>query len=94
MGDGFALQWAPRGGYVASAANYGEIPNDPVMRLAGSRTVMASYGALDRIMGGSAERLESVLAELGVPHDVRYSDAGHSFMNRINAGPLLTRSRA
>ena len=30
------------------------------------------------------------MVELDVPHDVKeYPDAGHSFLNRINAGPVL-----
>jgi carboxymethylenebutenolidase len=34
--------------------------------------------------------LERALSELRLPHDVKeYADAGHGFLNRINAGPLL-----
>ena len=51
---------------------------------------MASYGKRDPELRGRAERLEHALTELGVEHDVKeYPDVGHSFMNRINAGPVL-----
>lgn len=43
-----------------------------------------------RTLPGRAARLEDALSGLGVPHDVKeYADAGHSFMNRINVGPVL-----
>lgn len=90
MGGGFALQCAPRGDYAAAAPNYGELPRDPASALAGSCPVVASYGRRDRTLPGRAARLEDALSGLGVPHDVKeYADAGHSFMNRINVGPVL-----
>lgn len=90
MGGGFALLSAARFGFAASAVNYGEIPNEAVKRLAGSCPIVGSYGRRDRTLPGRAQRLESALTELGVPHDVKeYADAGHSFMNRINVGPAL-----
>ncbi len=90
MGGGFALQCAPRGDFAAAAPNYGELPRDPGTALAGSCPVVASYGRRDRLVPGRAARLEEALSRLGVPHDVKeYPDAGHSFMNRINAGPLF-----
>ena len=37
------------------------------------------------------ERLERLLQELGVPHDVElYPDAGHSFMSRHPPGVMTT----
>ena len=42
-------------------------------------------------MPGAAARLEEVLTDLGVEHDVHeYPDAGHSFLNRHRTGVALT----
>ena len=39
---------------------------------------------------GRARGAERALSELGISHDVKeYPGAGHSFLNRINAGPVL-----
>lgn len=90
MGGAFALLSAPRYDFSAASVNYGEVPRDATARLAGACPIVASYGKRDRSLPGRAQRLESALAELGVEHDVReYPEAGHSFMNRINAGPLM-----
>lgn len=76
-------------GFDASAPNYGPLPKDPAQVLAGACPVVASYGARDRGFRGAAAELEQVLDGLGVPHDVReYPDAGHSFLNRHDLGPL------
>ncbi|TFV54773.1 dienelactone hydrolase family protein [Geodermatophilus sp. DF01-2] len=88
MGGGFALLGATRGFDVA-APNYGMLPRDAERVLAGACPVVAGYGRRDRALRGAAQRLERVLTEHGVPHDVReYPDAGHSFMNRHNSGPF------
>ncbi|GAB4083191.1 dienelactone hydrolase family protein [Modestobacter muralis] len=43
---------------------------------------------------GAAQRLDGALTGLGVDHDVKeYPDAGHSFMNRHNDGPLAVLER-
>lgn len=90
MGGGFALLCAPRYDFAAASVNYGEVPEDGRQRLAGACPVVASYGRRDRGLKGRADRLEKALTELGVEHDVKeYPDAGHSFLNRINAGPGL-----
>src|SRR5271165_470144 len=90
MGGGFALLCAPSGGYAVAAVNYGEVPKDATERLAGTCPVVGSYGARDRGLRGRAERLEQALTRIGVPHDVKeYPDAGHSFLNRFNTGPVL-----
>jgi carboxymethylenebutenolidase len=90
MGGGFALLSAPKYEFAAASVNYGEVPEDAVERLRGACPIVASYGARDLTLRGRAERLETALNELDVPHDVReYPQAGHSFMNRINAGPGL-----
>jgi carboxymethylenebutenolidase len=91
MGGGFALLCAPRGGFDAASVNYGEVPQDAAERLQGACPVVASYGRRDLSLRGRAERLERALGAAGVVHDVKeYPDAGHSFLNRFNAGPLLT----
>ncbi len=90
MGGGFALFCAPRYEFAAASVNYGELPKDPSERLAGSCPIVASYGARDWMLKGRAERLERTLTELGISHDIKeYPDAGHSFLNRINVGPLF-----
>jgi carboxymethylenebutenolidase len=90
MGGGFALLSAPRSEFAAASVNYGEVPEDAVQRLRGACPIVASYGRRDVTLRGRAERLERALSELGVPHDVKeYEEAGHSFLNRINAGPIL-----
>jgi carboxymethylenebutenolidase len=90
MGGGFALLAAPQFDFAAASVNYGEVPADAAERLAGSCPIVGSYGARDLTLRGRPERLQMALDELGITHDVKeYPDAGHSFMNRINAGPLL-----
>ncbi len=86
MGGGFALMAAARG-FSAAAPNYGPLPKDPAAVLRGACPVVASYGAKDRGLRGAAARLEQALTSAGVEHDVKeYPEAGHSFLNRHNAG--------
>jgi carboxymethylenebutenolidase len=93
MGGGFALLLAPRG-FAVAAPNYGPLPKDPEELLRGACPVVASYGGRDRGLPGAAAKLETVLTDLGVEHDVKeYPDAGHSFLNRHNAGPLTVLAR-
>lgn len=88
LGGGFALLAAARG-FEASAVNYGPLPGDPAAALAGACPVVASYGRRDRGLRGAAAALEVALTAAGVVHDVHeYQDAGHSFLNRHNAGPF------
>ncbi len=90
MGGGFALLSAPRYDFAAASVNYGEVPENAAERLRGACPIVASYGARDRTLSGRAQRLEQALSELDIPHDVKeYPEAGHSFMNRINLGPLM-----
>lgn len=87
LGGGFALLAATRQ-FDASAPYYGELP-DPLSILDGACPVVASFGAKDKTLRGAADRLETALTEYDVPHDVKeYPDAGHSFANRIPAGPF------
>jgi len=88
LGGGFALMSAGRG-FAAAAPNYGPLPKAAAEVLRGACPVVASYGARDRGLRGAAGTLETVLTEVGVEHDVKeYPSAGHSFLNRHNAGPL------
>ncbi len=89
MGGGFALLCAPRG-FDAASVNYGAVSGDTLADIGRACPIAASYGARDRSLRGTAAQLEEALTAAGVPHDVKeYPDAGHSFMNRIVAGPLL-----
>ncbi|MGY1631343.1 dienelactone hydrolase family protein [Geodermatophilus sp. SYSU D01186] len=93
MGGGFALLAATRGFDVA-APNYGMVPKNAEEVLAGACPVVASFGRRDRGLRRAAGRLEGILTRHEVPHDVHeYPDAGHSFMNRHNAGPFAVLER-
>jgi carboxymethylenebutenolidase len=93
IGGAFALLLATRG-FDASAPNYGPLPRDPDEALAGACPIVASYGAKDRGLRGTAAKLERALTGLGVEHDVKeYADAGHSFLNRHGLGPFSVLER-
>ena len=90
MGGGFALLTAPR--FDVSSANYARLPEDPETALAGACPIVASYGARDPALRGTAAELEGVLTRLGVPHDVReYPTAGHGFLDDADPGPRVLR---
>jgi carboxymethylenebutenolidase len=87
LGGGFALMTA-RADFAAAAPNYGRLPLD-LSVLDGACPIVASYGGRDRTLKGAAAELEAALTERGIPHDVKeYPDAGHSFLDRFNVGPL------
>jgi len=87
MGGGFALMTAARG-FDAGAVNYAHLPKDVDAVLAGACPVVASYGAKDRTLRGTAAQLDAALARAGAERDVHeYADAGHSFLNRHDLGP-------
>jgi carboxymethylenebutenolidase len=89
MGGGFALLVAPRGVFDAAAPNYGVWPND-VDALNRSCPMVASYGAKDRMLPGAAAKLEKILDDAGVPHDVKeYPNVAHSFMNQFSTPSVL-----
>ena len=93
QGGGFALVMAAQG-FDAAAPNYGPLPKDARAALAGACPIVASYGTKDRGLRRAAVELETVLTELGVEHDVKeYAEAGHSFLNRHNAGPFSVLER-
>jgi carboxymethylenebutenolidase len=95
MGGGFCLLLAPNGVFDAAAPNYGAARNGTAA-LSASCPLVASYGADDRwVPPGSAQELEAVLTDGGVPHDVKeYPGVGHSFMNDWPTwGPLRTVER-
>jgi carboxymethylenebutenolidase len=83
MGGGFCLLLAPRGVFDATAPNYGVLENDSdYPPLVESCPMVASYGAKDPMLRGAADKVEALLTEGGVPHDVKeYPGVGHSFMN-------------
>jgi carboxymethylenebutenolidase len=91
LGGGFALLSASRG-FVAAAANYGQLPRDLNHALAGSCPIVASYGGRDPILRNAARKLDTSLEQLGVAHDVKeYPTAGHAFLNESEVGPGLLR---
>jgi len=87
MGGAFALMLAVRSQVGVAASFYGDVP-EQAAGLEGACPVLGGYGARDRIFGRAGERLERLLSQLGVEHDVVvYPNAGHSYMN--HHGPLL-----
>jgi carboxymethylenebutenolidase len=84
MGGGFALLTAPA--FDVASANYAHLPRDPSV-LKGACPIVASYGGKDRTLRGTAAKLERVLSEHGVEHDVKeYAGASHSFLNQHTSG--------
>ena len=82
MGGGFALLYALRAPLAAAAIFYGDVPQE-VDALRGVCPVVAGFGARDRLFAAAGRRLDRLLAELDVEHDVAlYPEAGHSYMNR------------
>jgi len=82
FGGGFALVLAPKGGFSVASVNYGNVPRNADGYLKQACAVVAGYGALDRTLRGAAPKLEAILTNAGVDHDVKeYPDADHAFMN-------------
>jgi carboxymethylenebutenolidase len=82
MGGGLAMALAPGHGFSAASVNYGAIPGRPERALAAACPIVASYGAHDGSLKGAATKLDRVLTDLGIEHDVKeYSEAGHGFLN-------------
>lgn len=91
MGGGFCLLTAPWGVFDATAPNYGVLKNDSdYAALRRSCPMVASYGGRDRTLPDAAARVEAILTEAGVPHDVKeYAGVGHSFMNEFSTPAAL-----
>lgn len=84
MGGGYAIALAEGHGFDASAVNYGGCPSDAGDWLPRACPVVGSFGGADRSPLGAraGKRLEELLTEFGVPHDVKiYPGVGHGFMN-------------
>jgi len=89
MGGGFALLYAVRAPMGVAAAFYGDVPKT-ADSLRGICPVLGGYGGNDKMFASQGERLEKLLTELNVDHDVKiYPEAGHSFMSR-NSGVLAS----
>ncbi|MEN9608077.1 MAG: hypothetical protein RLZZ06_8 [Actinomycetota bacterium] len=86
MGGGFALMLANRG-YDAASVNYGMLPKDLEATLGGACPIVGSFGAKDAQLKGATEKLNTVLTNLEIAHDVKeYPNSGHAFMNPHQAG--------
>ncbi len=82
FGGGFALMLAPNRGFSAASVNYGGLPKKADEYLQQSCPIVASYGAKDRTLRGTAEKLQTILSNAGVQHDIKeYPDTDHAFMN-------------
>lgn len=91
MGGDFALLMAPRPGVSAASVNYGGNTSAVERALPDVCPIVASFGGRDRWPGirKVPGRLERLLAEAGVDHDIRvYPDAGHGFLNDHDPGEL------
>ncbi|KQU06925.1 carboxymethylenebutenolidase [Rhodococcus sp. Leaf7] len=87
MGGGFALALAPRG-FDASAPFYGVLPKNIEEALEGACPIVASFGKHDPVLQGAGKKVEKVLQDKGIEHDVKtYPGAGHSFANDSARGP-------
>jgi carboxymethylenebutenolidase len=76
MGGGFALMYAMKAPLGVAATFYGDVPKT-ADKLKGVCPVLGGYGAKDRMFADQGTRLETLLTELGVEHDVKiYEDAG------------------
>ena len=87
MGGGFVLMLAPTHRHTAASVTCGTAGKDVLTLdyLSGTCPIVGSYGDKDRRNRGTAQRLERLLTDLGVDHDIKeYPDAGHSLLNDHN----------
>ena len=90
MGGGFALLYATRAPLQVAGTFYGDVPST-AEELRGVCPVLGGFGGRDRFFAPQGARLERLLTELGVPHDVKtYPTAGHSFMSKHEPGVMAT----
>ena len=78
------LDSAPRAGVSVASVNYGGATREVERALPDVCPIVGSFGARDRWPGMRTvpERLERMLSEVGVEHDIKvYPDAGHGFLN-------------
>ena len=72
----------------------GRLPKATADELRRVCPVVASFGELEKPFLDQARRLERLLAEVGVVHDVKiYPGVGHAFMNDHGGGPLVALGR-
>ena len=82
FGGGFAIILSAGFGFDSASINYGGLPKNAETLLAKACPIVASYGALDRTLKGTAHRLETLLTDLDVDHDIKeYPHTDHAFMN-------------
>src|SRR5947208_2709032 len=85
--EAFGLGAAAKYDFDVASVNYGEVPREAEQVLRGVCPVVASYGKKDISLRGKAAKLEGVLTELGMPHDVKeYPGVGHSFLADYRTG--------
>ncbi|WP_433603028.1 dienelactone hydrolase family protein [Nocardia sp. CA-135953] len=89
MGGGFALLTAPMG-FDAAAPFYPGLYGDYRTQLEGACPVVASYAQLDPSLLGAGRKLDRVLTDLGVEHDIEtYPGTMHGFANVFGIEPVL-----
>jgi len=82
FGGGFALILSAGFGFDSASINYGGLPKNATTLLEKACPIVASYGELDRTLKGTAERLDKILSEHGIDHDIKlYENTDHAFMN-------------
>ncbi|HEY6395682.1 MAG TPA: dienelactone hydrolase family protein [Candidatus Binataceae bacterium] len=85
MGGGFALLYATRAPLSAAGVFYGDVPKT-ADRLKNVCPILGGYGGADKLFAPQGRRLEEMLTQLGVDHDVKiYEGAGHSYMSQHSA---------
>lgn len=82
LGGGFALLLAPKDQYDAAASMYPSMPKNLDQVLKGACPVIASFGGSDPLLKNGAAKLEKILVDEGIEHDVKeYPGCGHDFMS-------------